>query len=57
MTPDRLKTIDDRAVAGTGADPFTTQALVATIRTQDRAIAEQRDLILTLRALVKAAGR
>lgn len=53
MTPDRLKQIDEDAIAGRLPNRLTVQALVATIRIQDRAIEEQRQVIVALREQVK----
>ena len=54
MTPERLKQIDEDAIAGKLPPAFTVQALCATIRIQDRTIEEQRQVIVTLREQIRA---
>jgi hypothetical protein len=54
VTPARLKEIEEAAIAGRMPDSLTIQALVATIRIQDRAIEEQRQVIVTLREQIRA---
>jgi hypothetical protein len=49
MNAERLKQIDEDAIKGKLPDAFTVQALCATIRIQDRAIEEQRQVIKSLR--------
>jgi hypothetical protein len=54
VTPARLKEIEEAAISGRAPDSLTTQALVATIRIQDRAIEEQRQVIMALREQIRA---
>lgn len=54
MTPSRLKEIEECAIAGQRLDSLTVQALVSTIRIQDRAIEEQRQVIVALREQIRA---
>ena len=49
MTPERLKEIEENAIAGKLPDAFTVQALVACIRIGDRTIQEQSAMIRSLR--------
>jgi hypothetical protein len=56
VTPERLKQIDEDAIAGKLPDRITVQALCATIRTQDRTIEEMRQVIMRLRKFEKVAS-
>lgn len=56
MSPENVKKIDEDAIKGILPKPFTVQALCATIRMQDRAIEEQRQVIMALREQIRAVA-
>ena len=57
MTPERLKEIDEDAIAGKLPDCFTVQVLVATIRIHERTIATQRIALASLRRQLDSEER